>query len=163
MVRLTRRKTLQTGGSVIVAGLAGCSAFDRDASPALTLGEIEVANLDFRPHTVSVAILDDEEPVYWAEMDISAAEPETDNSSSVATAGDGSFEGFPAEVGQSLLYAWRDNQSTSKWEMLDFGEVDASCIGLEIQIGDIEQSRTGDVSIWYTTDPHACENADNRD
>jgi len=103
MARLTRRKALQTGGSAILAGLAGCSSFNRDASSTLTLGEMGVLNLDFRPHTVSVAILDDNEPVYWSEMKASAAEPEGDDSSSVATAGGGSFEGFPAEVGEYLL------------------------------------------------------------
>lgn len=162
MARLTRRKALQTGGSAILAGLAGCSSFNRDASSTLTLGEMGVLNLDFRPHTVSVAILDDKEPVYWAEMNASAAEPEEDDSSSVATAGGGSFEGFPAEVGEYLLYAWRDNQPTSEWEMFDFSEVDTSCVGLDIHVGDTEKSRTGDVSIWHTTDPNACENTDNR-
>jgi hypothetical protein len=162
MVRLTRRKALQTGGSAIAAGLAGCSALDRGASPDLTLGEIEVENLDFRPHAVSVAILDDEEPVYWAEMDVSAAEPEADDSSGVAAAGGGSFEGFPSQVGGCRLYAWRDEQPTSEWEVFDFNSVDASCLGLNIHVGDIEQSRTGDVSVWYTTNPNACESPDDR-
>ncbi|MEZ3163068.1 hypothetical protein ABNG03_01195 [Halorubrum sp. RMP-47] len=162
MARLTRRKALQTGGSAIVAGLAGCSTLDRGASPALRLGEIEVENLDFRPHTVSVAILDDEEPLYWTEMDVSAAEPEADDSSSVAAAGSGSFEGFPTQVEGCLLYAWRDDQPTSEWEAFDFGEVHASCLGLNVHIGGVQRSRTGDVSVWYTTNPNACETTDDR-
>lgn len=40
MARLTRRKALQAGGSAILAGLMGCSAFKSDASSTLTLGEM---------------------------------------------------------------------------------------------------------------------------
>jgi hypothetical protein len=122
-----------------------------------------VTNLDFRAHTVSVLVLDDEEPVYWAEMDASAAEPEATDPSDVATAGGGSFEGVPAEVGECVLYAWRDRQPAPKWEKFDFREMDASCLGLDIHIGDVVESRSGDVSIWYTTNPSACEDAGDRD
>ena len=163
MPRLTRRKTLQTSGSALVAGLAGCGALDGDPAPDPTLGEIDVTNLDFRAHTVSVLVLDDDEPVYSAEMDVSAAEPEATDPSDVATAGGGSFEGFPTEVGEFVLYAWRDRQPASKWERFDFREKSVSCLGLDVQIGDVVESRSGDVSIWYTTNPNACEDADNRD
>ena len=162
MLPVTRRRTLQMGGSAIVAGLAGCGAFGRGSPPDPTLGDIEVTNLDFRSHTVSVLVLDAEEPVYWAEMDASAAEPEADDSSDVARAGGGSFEGFPTDVGEYVLYAWRDRQPASKWESFDFSEVDASCVGLDIQIGDVTESRAGEVSIWYTTNPNACEDVGDR-
>lgn len=110
MVHVTRRKALQLSGSAILAGLAGCSTLDSGSAPDTTLGEIEVTNLNFRPHTVSVLIIDDDEPVYSAEMDAGAAEPEVDDSSDVTTAGGGSFEGFPTEVEESVLYAWCDRQ-----------------------------------------------------
>lgn len=147
-------------GSAIIAGLSGCTAFARGGTES-TLGHITVSNLDFRSHTVSVLILDGEEPVYSAEVDASAAKPEEDDSSEVAISGGGSFEGVPTEVGDHVLYAWRDRQPTSEWKQFDFSEVDASCLGLDIEIGSVAESRRGEVSIWYTTDTNACEDTEN--
>jgi hypothetical protein len=110
-----------------------------------------------------VLILNEEVPVYSVEMDVSAAEPEPTDSSDVANAGNGSFEGFPTEVGEYVLYAWRDRQLASKWAKFDFREKNASCLGLNITIGDIGQYHSGDVSIWYSTNSNACEDAGNRD
>lgn len=162
MGHVTRRKALQFSGSAILAGLAGCSTVDSGSAPNTTLGEIEVTNLDFRRHRVSVLIIDDDEPVYSAEMDAGAAEPEGDDSSDVASAGGGLFEGFPTEVEESVLYAWRDGQPIPKWKTFDFRERDASCLGLDIQIGDTDQANPGNVFIYHT-DPHACEDTRNRD
>lgn len=62
-----------------------------------------------------------------------------------------------------VLYAWRDRQQIPKWEQFDFKETNASCLGLDIQIGDVEQFRPGEVSIWYTSNSNACEHVDARD
>lgn len=163
MVQVSRRKVLQLGGSALVTGLSGCGTLLGDSAPDPTLGELEVTNLDLRPHTVSVLVLDGDEPVYSAEVDVEAAEPATDGSSGVTTAGGGSFEGFPTDVEGHVLHAWRDTQPTSEWGTFDFQEVSASCFGLDIQIGDTQQSNPGDVSIWYTTDSDVCEDAANHD
>ncbi|WP_157526133.1 hypothetical protein [Halorientalis sp. IM1011] len=159
MVHVTRRQALQLSGCAVVAGLAGCGVLNRDSTPSPTLGEIGVTNLDFRPHTVSVLILDEGEPVYSAEMDVAAAKPEVDDSTDVATAGSGSFEGFPTKVEGSVLYAWRDRQPVSKWEKFDFQDKTTSCLGLNVHIGDVSQSRPGDVSILYTTNSDTCKDA----
>ena len=161
MVRVTRRQTLQLSASAILGGLTGCSALGGNSDPDARLGEIDVTNLDFRAHTVSVLILDDEEPVYSGEMTVSAAEPEADDSTDVATAGGSSFEGVPSSVEGCILYAWRDDQSPSKWSEFDFREQSASCLGLDIRVGDIQDPRSDEVTILHTTNTSVCETAAN--
>ena len=163
MAKLSRRKALQLSGSGLIAGLAGCNTIDDLFGPDLTLGELGVSNLNFRPHTVSVLILDDNEPVYYAEMDASAAEPEPSDASDVKRAGGGLFEGVPTAVEDCVLYAWRDGQPSSQWENFDFKKVNTSCIGVYIKIEDSEQTGSNDVSILYSTSTNSCEDRNNRD
>ncbi len=163
MVHVSRRKALQMSGSGLIAGLAGCSALDGVLAPDPTLGEIEVSNLNFRPHTISVLVLDDEEPVYGVALDVPAAEPEPADSSDVRSAGNTTFEGFPTSVEDCVLYTWRDRQPSSQWTKFDFREKNVSCLGLTILIGDVEETQSGDVSILYTTSSNACEGRRDRD
>jgi len=161
MARLTRRRTLQLGSVTLGGAIAGCTALGDGDSETLTLGELHVDNLDFESHTVSVLFLDGENPVYWDTMDASPAESEEDDATDVAVAGGGIFEGYPTEVGNYVMYAWRDQQPRSEWEQFDFREHDGSCIGVEIKIGDITGSQPGDVSILFTQDTSNCHNEEN--
>ncbi|WP_115864758.1 hypothetical protein [Halorussus litoreus] len=156
MSALTRRRALQLCSVALAGGTAGCATSSRNSSVDPTLSELDANNYDFRSYTVSVLVLDGDEPVYSAEKEIGPAEPEESDSSEVARTGGARFEGFPTDVGDYVLYAWRDDQPTSEWAAFDFREWDTPCLGLNIQIGDVTGSQTGEVSIWYTKDPDRC-------
>jgi len=156
MPELTRRRALQLCSVALAGGAAGCAASIPDSSVDPTLGELDASNYDFRSYTLSVLVLDGDEPVYSEKKEIGAAEPEASDSSEIAVLGGASFEGFPSDVGDSVLYAWRDDQPPSEWAEFDFRERDAPCYGLDIHVGDVTGSRTGDVSIWYTTNSQSC-------
>lgn len=152
----TRRRALQLCSVALAGGAAGCAASIRDSSVDPTLGELDASNYDFSSYTVSVLVLDGDEPVYSEEKEIESAEPEESDPSDVARTGWATFEGFPTDVGDYVLYAWRDDQPPSEWAEFDFREWDTPCLGLSIQIGDLTGSRPGEVSIWYTTNPERC-------
>ncbi|WP_135827397.1 hypothetical protein [Halorussus halobius] len=154
MPDLSRREALRLCGVTLSGAVAGCSTGSRESSDP-TLGELDVSNHDFRSYAVSVLFLDDDEPVYHGERTATPAEPETADSSEVARLGGATFEDAPTDVGDYVLYAWRDDQPVSEWRKFDFREHDSSCIGLMVQIGDTT-SRTGEVSIWYTNNPERC-------
>lgn len=108
-----------------------------------------VTNYDRRPHTVHVLILDDGNPVYWASKRVPAGDE--------TSPGSVRFEGYPTEPGDSVLHVRTDSQPKSGRERLDFGERTASCIGLDIGIGDVNGTSPGDVTIWETNNEHECD------
>lgn len=149
MSPLTRRTLLRLGGVTFAGGLAGCNAFGQQSSKTPRLGELAVTNYDPRPHTVHVLLLDDGEPVYWASTQVSPAED--------GALGGARFEEFPTEPRNYVLHVRADSQPQAKWESFDFSEYEVSCLGIKIAIGDDNQTDTGDVSIWKTTNPNVCE------
>ena len=155
MTRLTRRSALRVAGGATAAALAGClgggSSGDGDgdgdgddAAETLTLGELAVTNFDTNPHTVHVVFFDDEDPVYWRSREIAAAEDGPE---------DFVLEGYPSEPGEQVLHVRLDDQPAAKWVRFDFGESDASCLGLHVRIGDFSEDRGDELSIWKGDNP----------
>jgi len=156
----TRRRALRLCSVALAGGAAGCASSIRDSPVDPTLGELDASNYDFRSYALSVLVLDGDEPVYSEKKEIGAAEPEASDSSEIAVLGGATFEGFPTDVQDYVLYAWRDDQPSSEWAEFDFHELDAPCVGLDVHVGDVTESRTGDVSIWYTTNSQKCSDED---
>jgi hypothetical protein len=148
MSPLARRRALQLVGAAFTAGLAGCSAFGERSSPTLRLGRLVVTNYDHRPHTVHVLFLTDDSPVYWASKGVSAGDE--------AGPGSARFEDYPTEPGDSVFHVRTDSRPKSGWERFDFGERTASCVALDIGIGDVNGTSPGDVTIWETNNEHEC-------
>ncbi|MFC7216221.1 hypothetical protein ACFQO4_19345 [Saliphagus sp. GCM10025334] len=142
MASLTRRKILQWGGVPFVLGASGCTSLGVGSPKEPRLTRLTVSNHDFEAHTVYALIVDDDEPVFWGAMDVEAADPDSNH------IGGGGFEGYSAESGAYVLYAWRDDQPQSDWKRSDFSEYDGSCFALNIQIGTVSGDRTGEVSLW---------------
>ncbi|MGA9402863.1 hypothetical protein [Haladaptatus sp.] len=149
MTLLTRRKTLQIGGVAFASGIAGCSTFGQQSSPPLRLGGIDVHNFDPRPHSVHVAFFDDGKSVYRASKDVPA-----DHESSPGFA---SFENYPTRPDEDALRVWIDDQPKSDRKRFDFGERNASCLGLLITIGNEIGTDPGSVTIWHSTSENECE------
>jgi hypothetical protein len=131
------------------------------------LGQIDATNYDGDPHTVHVLLLEGSEPVYWASKRVPAA--------SDGVLGSVTFEGFPTDRGEYVLHVRSDERERSEWEEFDVAAYDASCLGIQIEIGGTEGvddtgtatatntgtaqragTDPGAVSIWYTTDSQVC-------
>lgn len=142
----TRRTVLRLGGAITAGGLAGCSTIRR-GEPS-RLGKLTAENFDTEPHVVSVLLLEGETPAYWARRSVPAARGDS--------VGGAVFEDHPPEPVDYVLYARVDDHPRSEWGRFDFGEHDAPCLGIVIQIGDVTEA-TDDPTIWYTTDPAVCQ------
>lgn len=147
----TRRNALRFCGVAIGAGLAGCAALGRRSEPSVTrLGELEVINHDFRSYTVHALFVEESEPTYWDSIE---ATPADDERNSV---GGGTFDEYPTEPGDALLYAWRDGQSTTEWESFEFREYDTPCLGVWIMVGAADHENPGEISFWKSTSSNVC-------
>ncbi len=149
MHQLTRRRTLQLSGAAFAGGLAGCSGNLKESSDTLFLGKLHITNHDPRPHTVHVVFLDGEKPAYWDSTRVDAADENTP--------GYAHFEKYPTQPGDDILHVRTGSQPKSGWERLDFSAYDGSCLSLEIGIGDESGNSPGDVTIWKTDNPQACD------
>lgn len=147
MPSTTRRRVLGLVTTAGVSGLAGCNAVEE--SPASRLGELSVANHDTREHRVHLVLLESGDSVYWRSKRVSAATEDE--------LGGAVFEGYPTDSGEYELHVRRDGDPRSEWAAFDFADHDAPCLGLSVQIGDTTDERTGEVSVWYTTNPRVCE------
>lgn len=145
MFSLNRREILQLGGVSLGVGTAGCTSVGINSSGPPRLVKLTIGNHDPEPYTVYVMLLKDGEPVFWNVMDADAANPDTNRP------GGGRLEGYPTEADSYVLYAWRDDQPRSDWQRFDFGDHDAECVGIYIQIGYFD-SDTGELRIYRTYD-----------
>jgi hypothetical protein len=140
-----RRTILRGVGTALLGGIAGCAGSPLGNSPQL--GHLDVTNYDDREHTVHVLLLESAEPTYWASTRVPPAD---DDGLGTAT-----FEGYPADARPDRLLARLDGESLSAAERFEFGEYDADCLGLQIEVGG---DRTPpDLSIWYTAGSDPCE------
>ena len=148
MVPTTRRRLLRCAGAALVGGVAGCASAGR--SPRL--GELAVTNYDTRPHRVHVLLLEDgaDDPAYWASTRVPAAEGDV--------LGTATFDGYPTDVAATRLYARLDGRPLSGAERFEFAAHDATCFGIQLEVGD--ERRPPDLSVWYTTDGARCEDRD---
>ena len=149
MAERTRRDMLRLAGGASLFGLAGCGAIGNESSTTPQFGSLWVQNFDHRPHTVHVMIREGGDVVYWRTKEATAAS-ESQESGGVV------FEEYPTEPGEYELFVRLDDGRRSEWRTFDFGEFDASCIGLTIQIGSYGGDNPGELSIWYTTNPWEC-------
>lgn len=155
MSSLTRRDVLRSGAVAASIGIAGCSAFGGSSSETPELGSLSVTNLDPQVYTVHVLLLDDDGPVYWASERTSAATEES--------SGEAVFEGYPSGPENYVLQARLEGDPPSAWRTFDFGQFDASCIGIMLEIGEPHRN-TGNLSIWKTLNPTECgEDVDGSD
>jgi hypothetical protein len=124
MVALSRRDALRAGiGVATGVGLAGCSSGPELLS--FRFEELRALNTHGEPHTVSLLLLEDDEPVFRSTVDLGAAE-ESDSSSTAADSA--RFESIPSEPGRYELYAWLQQGSHDEWTRfaVDAGEVDGA-------------------------------------
>ncbi|WP_458207644.1 hypothetical protein [Haladaptatus sp. NG-SE-30] len=99
-------------------------------------------NFDDEPHTVHVLLRRDGETVYRKSLRLKAGRSDDPS--------EGTFDGYPAESGADVLYAWRDDQPEDQRRKLDFREYETECIGFQIHVGYFGEP-TSRVSIWKTT------------
>ena len=107
----SRRDLLRTGGLAVAGGLAGCST-DPPAPPEFRIGERKLMNTHEQPHSGTVFLFDDGEPVYRETIEAEAA--------SGNQAGGGAFEGYPTEPGWYELYGWHGAAGEDEWARLAF-------------------------------------------
>ncbi len=65
-----------------------------------------------QPHTATVLLFEDGNPVYRATLDAQAADG--------SQAGGGEFEGYLTEPGQYELYGWHEHAASHEWARLAF-------------------------------------------
>lgn len=149
MPSLTRRRALQIVGAASVSGLAGCTALTQESSEKARFGELTVTNYDSRQYTVHVVVLEGNELVYWDSKQTTPAED--------GQLGGAEFEGHPTDPGDYVLHARLDGQSRSESKQLEFSDYEASCLGININIGNLSDERAGELSIWKATNPRLCK------
>lgn len=115
MPSLSRRNALRAGSVAVAAGLAGCSS--EPEPPNIKFDELTLVNSNPEPHTVTVLVLENDEPVYRSTMDADAARERDDGTTE---AGGGEFQEYPTEPGRYELYAWYEQQASDEWAYLSF-------------------------------------------
>jgi len=116
MPSLSRRDAIRVGGvAVAAAGLAGCAS--EPDPPNVQFSELTLVNAHPEPHTVTVLLFENDEPVYRSTMDAEGAREREDGTTE---AGGGEFEDYPTEPGRYELYAWYEQQASGEWAHLTF-------------------------------------------
>ena len=114
MPSLSRRDALRAGVGVAAGvSLAGCSS--EPDPPNVQFDELTLINSHSEPHTVTVLVFEDDEPVYRSTMEADGARERDDGTTE---AGGGQFENYPTEPGRYELYAWYEQQSSDEWAHL---------------------------------------------
>jgi hypothetical protein len=111
MRSISRRNALRAGSLAVAGGIAGCSGRSPELA-AFSLGELTLWNVHEQPHTATVMLLENGEPVYRATLDAEAVEGNQ--------AGGGEFEGYPTEAGRYELYGWHEDAANDEWTRLAF-------------------------------------------
>lgn len=99
---LSRRSALQLGGTALIGGLAGCSAFGKDASPMGRLTEPHITNWVEQAFEVDVHLLAAGNTVYWQTVQVDARDPDAGEHGQL---GGARLDGFPDNPGEYVLYA----------------------------------------------------------
>ena len=116
MPSLSRRDALRAGiGVAAGVSIAGCSS--EPGPPNVQFGELTLINSHSEPHTVTVLVFEDDEPVYRSTMDAHGARERDDGTTE---AGGGQFENYPTEPGRYELYAWYEQQASDEWVDISF-------------------------------------------
>jgi len=137
-----RRTVLRGAGLVFLGSLAGCAGRFGN-SPRL--GELGATNYDTRPHTIHVLLLEADSPVYWTSKRVPAA--------GLDGLGTATFAGYPDGAEPDRLLVRPDGRSLAAAERFEFGEYDADCLGLDVEIDD---GHPPSLSIWYTAGDAPC-------
>ncbi|WP_266080815.1 hypothetical protein [Haladaptatus caseinilyticus] len=128
------------------AAISGC--FSRGSTAPPILGEVDIVNFDYKPHTVHVFIERDGHPVYWADHEATARTSASLGGASLPCVWDG-------KEGKYIVRA-RLNTRT-KWQSINLTEYDSEILGLSIHIGDTdaEEGAPLRLSIWHTSNARA--------
>jgi len=118
------------------------------------LSYIRAGNGDPTAHTLHVLMLDGTDPVYSSSISVPASES--------GSPGGEHFVDFPPEVGNHVLYVWRDSQSPSKWHEVDFREYGEGCIGLVVLIGEAHGGQNGEIHLLKNSQATGCLNKEPR-
>ncbi|GAB7094243.1 hypothetical protein JCM30237_13950 [Halolamina litorea] len=102
---------LRAGGGVAAGvGLAGCSSGPKPVE--FRILDVELLNTHEEPHSGTLLVVEDGEPIYRSTIDADGAED--------PQAGGGLFEGLPTEPGRYELYGWHQNAASDEWAHLSF-------------------------------------------
>ena len=111
MPSLSRRDALRAGVGVAASvGLAGCSTGPELAE--FRLLSVRLMNTHEEPHSGTVLVVEDGEPIYRSTIDADGADD--------PYVGGGAFEDLPTEPGRYELYGWHRNAATDEWSHLSF-------------------------------------------
>ena len=134
----SKREILQFISLGFCGATAGCIGFSNSTYPNARIGRIRVHNYDWKPHEVRIDIWDREADasVFRETVKVDAFNPDTQ-----VTGGE-NVEGFPAA---ERAYEFRvELDSTGRTRSVPLKE-NASCVGVEIQIGDMPPDANEDV------------------
>ena len=74
--KVTRRSTLQAGGTALLTSLAGCAALSQNEPPGVPLGDIAIVHNGDDPHTVRVELERDNELILEKTVEFSETRKE---------------------------------------------------------------------------------------
>jgi len=91
MALLTRRHLLSLTAAVLGSGVAGCTNLEGFAPSYPTVELLELENENPKPHTVSVLLLADDNPIFADTVEVDPYSPETNTLQTAR------FEGVPTD------------------------------------------------------------------
>jgi len=128
MSLLTRRRLLVSVVPAVGGGVAGCTGLGAVQRSAPTIEHLEAQSENPEPHTVSVLLLADGEPLFAETVDLPPYNPETNRIRTQI------FEGYPTDEPVETLYAWRDDQPRDDWQEADLTRTDNECEDIIVRI-----------------------------
>lgn len=145
MVSVTRRGTLQIGGTALVTGLAGCGSVG--GRSGATLDVVNVVNEREDPHIVHLLVEHDGEIVYWSSLDLPAAT--TREGGVIEAEGTVIEDEWPDRPGRIVVHARLDDHSS--WNSLALHEKSSGCHMVRAHVERTEQPAT-DVALLSSGD-----------
>lgn len=133
----TRRRYL-AGACLSLTGVAGCSAFGRDARREVTVPELWIDNKDESAHSVEILLLHDDEPVFVKSVTAGAA---TYDGEDLRAAGGRAWRAVASTERTYTLHARVDGKG---WFTTEFGNWDSRCVRVAVEI-----DRRGEGSFTY--------------
>jgi hypothetical protein len=113
---------------ISLTGVSGCSAFERESQPELTIPELWIDNKDDSDHHVEILLLHDDDPVFVKSVAVDAATYEANN---LKATGGQAWEDV-ALTAQTYTLHVRINEND--WFTTNFENEDSGCVRVAVEI-----------------------------